>query len=88
MPEETESSLEIQKHITSHRAWDEAVIYSKFISSNKYLKIAVLSSTATVIVTIKGKSLKLYTEIETLLYLEPAGIQMLPLHCGPLSKTG
>lgn len=38
LPEETESSLEIQKYKISCRAWGEAVIYSKFTSSNKFLK--------------------------------------------------
>lgn len=56
LPEETESSLEIQKYKISCRAWGEAVIYSKFTSSNKYLKRAGLSTTATVLMTIKEKT--------------------------------
>lgn len=55
LPEATESSLEIQKYKIPCRAWGDAVIHSKFTSSNKCFKRAVLFTTATVQMTIKEK---------------------------------
>jgi len=54
--EETEPSLEIQKYKISCRVWGEAVTYSKFTSSNKYLKTAGPSTTATVLMTFEEKT--------------------------------
>lgn len=59
LPEETESRLKIQKHKISHKAWGKAVTYSNFTLSNKYLRRAVLSTTNTLLMTIKKKSGKI-----------------------------